>query len=290
MDYALVTPVRNEAENLPRLAASVVGQTRLPSLWVIVDNGSTDETPSIARQLGAGHDWIRVLETPGEVVPTRGAPIVRAFLAGLEELVGRPDVIVKLDADVSFAADYFERLLDAFAADPSLGIASGTCWELEHGAWRARFSTRSHVRGAVRAYRRECLEQVIPLEQRIGWDGIDEIKAAVRGWSTASLAGLPFFHHRELGERENRVSKWARQGEMAHYMGYRPSYLALRALFRTREDVAAPAMLLGYARAALARRGRCADPTVRAHLRREQSLRRLPRRVLEAAGHRAARR
>ncbi len=288
MDYALVTPVRNEAENLPRLAASVVGQTRLPSLWVIVDNGSTDETPSIARRLAGSHGWIRVLETPGEVAPTRGAPIVRAFLAGLAALVVRPDVIVKLDADVSFPAEHFEQLLDAFAADPSLGMASGTCWELERGEWRPRFSTRSHVRGAVRAYRRECLEQVLPLEERMGWDGIDEIKAAVRGWRTASLAELPFFHHRNLGERESRLSKWSRQGEMAYFMGYRPSYLALRAVFRMREDLTAPAMIWGYARAALARSRRCADPTVRAHLRREQALRRVPRRVLEAVGHRAA--
>ncbi|MCP9485250.1 MAG: glycosyltransferase family 2 protein [Gaiellaceae bacterium MAG52_C11] len=285
MEYAAITPVRNEADNLPRLAASMVAQSARPLTWLVVDNGSTDETPAFAAELEAANDWIRVLRVPGEAAAVRGAPIVRAFNAGLEAIGGElPDIVVKLDADVSFEPDHFERLLAAFAEDPSLGLAGSMCWEEQRGKWRPQFTTRSHVRGAVRCYRRACLEDVLPLEEGMGWDGIDELKAAVRGWRTATISDVPFLHHRSLGERERRLSKWTRQGEMAHYMGYRPSYLVLRALFRARRDPAAVAMVWGYAGSALARRPQYSDPVVREHLRLEQSLSRLRVRVREAIG------
>ena len=282
--YALVTPVRNEAENLARLAESVVGQTLPPEAWVIVDNGSSDDTPARARSLAGSHPWVELLSIPGAREPERGAPIVRAFTAGLEALPGRPDVVVKLDADVSFPADHFERLLACFAADPALGIASGTCLEREGERWRARHSTRGHVRGAVRAYRSACLDAVLPLEPRMGWDGIDELKAATLGWRTATIPDIPFFHHRPLGGREPARHMWRRQGEMAHYLGYRPSYLVVRTLFRALREPSAVAMLAGYAASALRRRPRYGDRAVRSWLRREQALRRLPARVREALG------
>lgn len=284
LTYALVTPARNEEDGLRRLAGCVLEQTVAPTTWVIADNGSTDATAAIAAELARSHPSITVVVVPGETMPTRGGAVVRAFNAGLDALPSWPDVVVKLDADVSFDADHFERLLERFAADPTLGIASGLCLEKEQGRWRPRYSTRSHVRGAVRAYRGTCLEDVLPLEERMGWDGIDEIKAAVRGWRTATIQDIEFRHHRALGEREQATARWTRQGEMAHYMGYRPSYLVFRALYRSLREPSALAMVWGYAAAAARRRPRYPDVSVRAWLRREQSLRRLPRRAREATG------
>src|SRR5215213_3761642 len=97
--YALVTPARNEAMNLRRLADSLVQQTRLPAAWVIVDNGSTDETVEVAQDLATRHDWVSVVTMPGEREATRGGPVARAFTAGLRHLP-MVDVIVKLDADI----------------------------------------------------------------------------------------------------------------------------------------------------------------------------------------------
>lgn len=281
--YALVTPVRNEEANLRRLSECVLAQSVLPKAWAIVDSGSTDRTLEIANELSSSREWVRVLEAP-EPEQIRGAPIVRAVLAGLEVLRPWPDVVVKLDADVSFDPTHFEHLLAHFAADPRLGIASSLCLEEEAGEWRATYSTRSHARGAVRAYRRACLTDVMPLEQRLGWDGIDELKAAVRGWRTATVYDTAFFHHRKLGEREGAYGRWHRQGEMAHYLGYRPSYLVVRALYRARREPSALAMVAGYLGAAIRRRPRYPDSEVRAWLRREQSLRRLRTRAREALG------
>jgi biofilm PGA synthesis N-glycosyltransferase PgaC len=284
LSYAVVTPARNEVSNLPRLAACLVEQTVQPSAWMVVDDASTDGTGELAARLAEAHRWVKVVTLSGEHTAIRGQPIVRAFTAGLEQVEPTTEVVVKLDADLSFEPDHFERLLAEFEADPRLGIAGGTCWEEERGTWRPQYTTRDHVRGAERAYRRECLEAVLPLEQRMGWDGVDELKAAVNGWRTASLRQLPIRHHRALGAREDRLGKWMRQGEMAHYMGYRPSYLVLRALYRSLRDPVALAMVWGFAGASVQRRARLQDPEVRALLRREQGLRHLGLRFREALG------
>lgn len=288
LSYGLVTPVRDEVENLPRLADAVVAQRRPPEFWIIVENGSTDGTRELAAELALRHWWIRVLQTEGTTTPVRGAPIVRALHAAVADAAASPpDLLVNLDADVSFEPDYFERLVGSFAADERLGIASGTLLELEGDTWRARHQTGTTVWGASRAYRWDCLQDVLPLEERLGWDGIDEFKANVRGWRTATLPAPSFRHHRPEGQRDGgRYRARAAQGAASHYVGYRPSYVVTRAVFNALRDPAALAMIGGFAVAAVNREPRFPDAEVIDYVRRGQRLRNLPRRGLEALGKR----
>lgn len=285
LTYAAITPVRNEEANLARLADCMSVQTVTPAAWVIVDNGSEDNTVAVARHLAARHPWIRFESAVGAAQPEPGAPVVRAFHAGLGALDEIPDVVVKLDADISFTDDHFERLLDAFASDSTLGVAGSVCLEHEREEWRPTYVTGSHVRGAVRAYRRECLEELLPLPERMGWDTIDELKARVGGWSTRIVPDVFFFHHRKVGERDNgRASRWRAQGHAAHFMGYRFDYLVLRSFFRARRDPRALAMILAYVADVVRRAPVYEDEAVRSQLRSEQRFVDLPRRAREAFG------
>jgi glycosyltransferase involved in cell wall biosynthesis len=281
---AIVTAARDEEEHLPRLIAAMAAQTVRPVSWTIVDTGSTDRTVGIARRAAEQHPWIAVLELPA-VGRERGAPIVRAIEAAAVVCRGHaPELLVNVDADVSFSADFLARLAAAFAEDASVGIASGTCYELEAGTWRERFVTGSSAWGATRAYRWECFADVRPLEPRFGWDGIDELRAQARGWKTLTLRSLPFRHHRREGARDLAWRGFAAQGATAHFMGYRPSYLMLRALHHTRRNPAAFAMIGAFVLRALARRPQLDDRAARAYLARQQNLRSLPRRVRESRG------
>jgi glycosyltransferase involved in cell wall biosynthesis len=287
LTYSVVTPARDEAENLQRLAASLVEQTLCPTAWVVVDDGSSDGTHELARTLEFDHPWVRAIAAPRRDERASGRLLGRevvAFMAGVEALPERTDVIVKVDADVSLGPRYFERLLACFEADPALGIASGLAYELEHGEWRPQPTTGAHARGAARAYRRACLDDVLPLEEHIGWDGVDELKAAARGWRTGTIRDLAFYHHRPMASRDGRVRGWMVQGRAAHYLGYRPSYVLLRALHRARRDPAALAMAGSYAAAHLRGDPTCRDPRVRSELRRLQRWRELPARLREASG------
>ena len=97
----------------------------------------------------------------------------------------------------------------------------------------------------------ECLQDVWPLEERLGWDGLDELQATVKGWKTATLLDLPFRHHRRVGHRDGqRRIFWSAEGRLAHYMDYRIGYLMMRVAFRALRDrdAAAVWMLWGYGR------------------------------------------
>ena len=140
-----------------------------------------------------------------------------------------------------------------------------------------------HVRGAVRAYRRECLAAIGPLEPTVGWDSADELKASAIGWQTETLSGVAFRHHRPLGARDGqRWTRARRQGRASHYLGYRSWYLTLRALRRSLDDPAAVAMLWGFLEATIRRHPRHPDADVRREARRRQSPTQLPARLGEA--------
>jgi biofilm PGA synthesis N-glycosyltransferase PgaC len=289
LSYAIITPARDEAGALQRLAGALRRQTRLPVRWVIVENGSSDQTAEVAETIVAECDWARLLVLAETGPRERGAPIVRALHAGLDALDLEPDVVVNVDADVTMDRDYFERLLDAFERNPSLGIASGSAWERGNGAWRQRFVTGGTVWGATRAYRWSCLQDVLPLEARHGWDGIDQLKARARGWETRTFTDLPFRHHRAEGQHDGSTwAHWRTNGDTAYFMGYRPWYLVVRTLHQMRRNTAALGLVSGYLSAAARRSPRLEDPGARAILRRDQSLRDFLRRRREALGHSAA--
>jgi glycosyltransferase involved in cell wall biosynthesis len=284
LTYALVTPARNERANLERLAAAVAGQTLRPERWVIVVDVSDDGTEALAEDLARTYPWIQAVAyeeaEPGALVNgRREGRALTSFRFGVRALSSLPDVVVKQDADTSFEPDYFERLLGRFADDPRLGIAGGACYELERGQWVRRTVMPTHPRGASRAYRRESLDCVMTLEPRMGWDGLDEAKAVLAGYRTRTVAELGFRHHRATGGREgSRLRHGAAQGRASWYMGYRPSYLILRTLYRLPRDRSAAGMVWGYLAAAAAREPRCPEPDVVRHVREHQRLRRmLPR-------------
>ena len=283
LEYALITPVRNEERVLPRLAESIFAQTALPKQWVIVDTGSTDATHEVVSGLAARADWI-VSTSIAEAQVARGGPIVRAFAHGLS-FVPPTDIVVKFDADITADPTFFESLLGRFAQDEKLGIAGGALHELERGQWRPQFGTDDFVRGACRAYRWECLQDVLPLEERIGWDGLDLVEARISGWSSKQFKDLPIFHHRSVGERErSQARSWYAMGDAMHYMGYRAYYTFVAGIFNAGQDVNALMSILGFAAAALRRKPRHADPRVIAYVRKQQRMRMLPQRIAEKLG------
>lgn len=281
--YAVVTPARNEAENIERLAAALAAQSHPPATWIVVDDGSTDATPALVGTFGVAHPWVRLVqreEREGDLEQgRREGRELEAFRQGWRMVAGTVDVVIKIDADIDFDAGYCAALVGHFADDRTLAIASGTCLEREDGSWVRRTKADGTVWGATRAYRDDCLPDVESLELRMGWDGLDEVRVRLRGLRTQTFIDLPFRHHRVEGGRErSALHQGAALGRASWYMGYRPSYLVLRAVFRARRQPTALAMVWGYAAAAVGRDGRCPDREVVSALRRDQRLRHVVRR------------
>jgi biofilm PGA synthesis N-glycosyltransferase PgaC len=286
LSYAVITPARDEASTLPRLSCALEAQTLPPASWTIVENGSTDETLEVILSLQRSTSFIHLLalETQRRL-PTRGGPIALAFESAIAVLSVTPDIVAKVDADVSMDPDYFELLCEKFLLNQKLGIASGLCFENHAGSWKPHFSTGKHVEPQCRAYRWDCLLDVLPLEREMGWDGIDVIRANLCGWTTEVFKEVTFRHHRAMGQRDgSRARAWAAQGRASHYAGYRLSYTVARAAFRACREIWALALIWGHLHALLRNKPQCEDVAVRAYLRRQQRLRAMARRAREALG------
>lgn len=207
LPYVVVTPARNESRSIQMTIQSMVAQTVRPLRWVIVSDGSTDGTDDIIRKYTAVHEWIQLVRMP-ERQERHFAGKVLAFNAGREVVSSAPyEVIVSLDADITFEPDYFEFLLGKLAADSTLGLVGTPFKEKGHEIYDYRFVNIEHVSGACQVFRRECFESFggyIPVKGG-AIDNIAVISARMKGWKTRTFTDKVCVHHREMGTAQQGV-------------------------------------------------------------------------------------
>ena len=251
-DYVLVTPARNEAQFIANTIESVVSQTIRPHKWVIISDGSTDGTDEIVSSFAKQYAFICFLRTPGGDRRSFGAK-VRAFKASYEKL-GRIECnyLGNLDADVTFAPDYFEKVLQRFHSNTKLGVGGGIIHELINDKFVEQRTSSNSVAGAVQMFRRQCYEEIggyVPL-QFGGVDSAAEIMARMHGWEVRTFRDLVVRHHRLVGSGAGGVVKAKfRHGRSYYSLGYHPLFELLRCAYRITERpylVGSVLMTCGY--------------------------------------------
>jgi glycosyltransferase involved in cell wall biosynthesis len=272
--YVVVTPARNEAAYIGRTIASMLHQTVPPQRWVIVDDGSTDDTKNIATGLTADVDWIELVSRRDRGHRSAGTGVMEAFRAGLARIEDTDwRYLVKLDADLEFDEDYFERCLEAFASDATLGIAGGKVHDVYPDRIVHDPHPDFHVRGATKIYRRECWKDIGGVIDAPGWDTLDEVKANQLGWKTRTLAEPPIYQLRPTGEAAGSWSNWVKNGAAAYRSGYHPAYVAARAgrrLMRPPSITAPTGLIWGYLKAVLTKPDRVDDPELLRYVKQQQ--------------------
>jgi poly-beta-1,6-N-acetyl-D-glucosamine synthase len=231
--YVVITPARDEAEHLERTIRSVVAQTVQPAQWIIVNDGSGDETGEIIDRFARQHSWITARHRPNRGYREPGGGVVKTFYDGYEQIhVQDWELLVKLDADLSFDPNYFERCILEFERDPKLGIGGGAIYHEVNGQLELEKNPAFHVRGATKMYRRACWEALGGLVQAPGWDTIDELKANMLGWSTRSFLDLRVSHSRFTGAAEGAWRDCIKNGRANYVTGYHPLFMSLKCLRR----------------------------------------------------------
>lgn len=222
MKYVIIMPAYNEERFIGAAIESIAAQTKLPELLLIVNDGSTDGTASVIADYQRRYPWIRMVTNEKKEARAAGAKVIRAFYLGYNALGEIDyDFLVKLDADLSFPDDYFEHIAAMFAADPKLGIAGGTIVIEKNGEWvYEHFSDEDHVKGAFKAYRRDCFEAIGGLKHSIGWDTADELLSRFHGWTIKVDPSLQIRHYRPLGAETGSIKIRVRVGQGMYRLRY----------------------------------------------------------------------
>lgn len=243
MKYVIITPARNEAAFLEKTIHSVIRQTILPEKWVIVSDGSTDGTDDIVRRYADVHEWIDFVRMP-ERKERHFVGKVTAFRAGWERVKNlNYDLIVSLDADITFEVDYFAFLLDRFSENPRLGVGGTPFIE---GAYKYdyRFTSIEHVSGACQVFRRNCYDSIggyIPIMGG-GIDLLAVLTARKQGWETRTFPEKYCLHHRRMGTAKSSalISRF-NDGTKDYAFGAHP----LWEVFRTVYQMTKPPYVIG---------------------------------------------
>jgi biofilm PGA synthesis N-glycosyltransferase PgaC len=291
LTYVLITAARNEEAFIENTIRSVVAQTALPARWMIVSDGSTDQTDDIVKKYAAQNDWIQLLRMP-EHREYQFAAKVHCIRAAWEKLKALPfDVIGNLDADITFEADYMAFLLDKLAGDARLGVVGTRFTENARQVYDYKFMNEEHVSGGFQIFRRACFEEIggyIPMRSG-GEDWAAVTSARMKGWRTQSYTEKLYLHHRPMGS--NGQPLWSiqlRQGQRDYLTGGHPLWQLSRSAYQVSRKpyfVGGLFLLLGYAWASL-RRVERPVPKDLMHFHRSEQMARL-RRLLPLAPKRA---
>jgi glycosyltransferase involved in cell wall biosynthesis len=297
--YCLISPCRDEAAYARYTLDSVIAQTIPPSLWIIVDDGCTDQTPQILRDYAQRFPYIRIIHRENRGCRKLGAGVIDAFYDAYHTInPSEFPYLCKLDMDLVLPPRYFELLMQRMEQTPRLGTISGKPYFPRHpfsplplgdgpgeGAQLTRLVPPHFISekcgdensvGMTKFYRTACFQQIGGFVRALMWDGIDCHRCRMLGWLAQSHDDpeLRFLHLRPMGssDRNSWIGR-VRHGQGQYFMGTSPFYMLASALFRmTRPPLilGGLAMLTGYFQALLQRHPRYDDKDFRRFLRRYQ--------------------
>lgn len=279
--YVLVTAAFNEGKLIEDTIRSIISQHCRPVKWVIVSDGSTDQTDAIVARYAAVNQFIQLRRLTDDH-PRNFAAQAHAINAGITQLAATNfDFIGNLDADITIAPSYFQELLQKFTEDPELGLGGGFVHEkCADGVFRSRRdNSASSVAHAVQLFRRACFQAVGGGYVALPYGGPDtyaEVTARMRGWRVTSFPDLQVMHHRTTGSAGGLVRGCFRQGRMDHSLGTLPLFELMKVLRRLHIDpylIGAAARLAGFTFSYYPRDKRPVSDEFVAYFRQEQSAR-----------------
>lgn len=220
MKYYIVIPSYNEEALIGLTLQSLISQTVLPSKIVVVNDNSTDRTADVVLEFAKNNPYISLVNKSSENIHLPGSKVIQAFEKGFETLDDNYDLIVKIDADLIFPPNYFETIIKHFKSDERIGMVGGFCYIEKNGEWiLENLTDKDHIRGALKAYRKETFKQIGGLKPAMGWDTVDELLCKFYNWKVVTDESLHVKHLKPTGASYNKAARY-KQGEAFYSLGY----------------------------------------------------------------------
>jgi glycosyltransferase involved in cell wall biosynthesis len=220
MNYYIIIPAYNEEKYIALTLQSILSQTALPKKIVVVNDNSTDKTAEIVSTFVKENPFISIINSTSEAIHLPGSKVIHAFHKGFDALDNNYDFIVKLDADLILPNNYFETIISHFKSDSTIGMVGGFAYIEKNGSWiLENLTNKDHIRGAFKAYRKDCLLQIGNLKPAMGWDTVDELLCKFYHWKVVTDASLKVKHLKPTGANYNKTARY-KQGEAFYTLGY----------------------------------------------------------------------
>jgi glycosyltransferase involved in cell wall biosynthesis len=266
-------PAHNEAAYIARTLQSLVDQTERPDRLIVVDDGSTDATPDIVRQFMSQHEWITMV--PGSTGGGRRYRVVEVFNHGYARVRDEAFTYVsKIDADLIFPKDYFQRLFALMDRDPAIGAAGGVLNEVTASGRTVRLRMPdNHVPGPIKTIRKSVFDKMGGFVPMLGWDIVDLVHIRSLGYRTVCLPELAVMHLRQTAAATGILKGNVRMGHGAYVIGTHPLFALGRSFYRMFEPpyvLAGAALGYGYFRSWFKRAEQISDARLIRKLREEQ--------------------
>ena len=220
LNIYIVIQAHNEEDCIALMLESLTNQTLLPKKVVVVNDNSTDETARITSEFCKKYSWITTINITSSTSHIPGNKVINAFYKGFETLDDNYDIICKFDADIIIPDNYLESIVKLFSSDEKVGVAGGLAYIKKNNKWvYETISSKDHVRGPFKAYRKACFKEIGGLKPSIGWDSVDVLLAQYFGWKVATKKTLHVKHLKPTGKTYHKKSKYL-QGEALYKMRF----------------------------------------------------------------------
>lgn len=222
MKYIVIIPAYNESDYISQTLTSIINQTYKPSNIIVVNDSSTDNTADIVSSFSIKYPWIKLYTKKSDTIHLPGSKVIQAFNFGLSKIenIDYYDIIVKLDADLILPNNYFETIISKFQEDNTIGMVGGFAYIEKDGNWiLENLTDKDHIRGAFKAYRKECFKEIGGLRQAMGWDTVDELLCRFYKWQIVTMPELKVKHLKPTGAKYDKKARY-KQGEAFYRLHY----------------------------------------------------------------------
>ena len=270
--YILVTAAKNEGENLPKTIHSVAKQTIKPLVWVIVNDGSTDNTHEILKEAEEKYKWIQSIRleegTERDLGFHLSSVVKRAFEFAVDYCKEKGldyEYMGNVDGDIIIEEMFFEKLINEFEKDPLLGIAGSGTQYIKGDSIIQPKGREEEPSGGDMLIRSGCFEDCDGILITLGWDSTLKAKAKIRGWKVRRFEYVKAFETRYVGGVDGYWKRYRDMGIGGYYFNINPTHAIGRGikLLRKRPYYIGFAYLAGYLSSFIRRKEKIEDDEIR---------------------------